>query len=132
MVKFTLDTGAWDRLTEKAAEGGLRSAAGEYERILKEDVLSRPGTGRMYGKHQASEPGSPPARDLGNLIANTNADPEIRDDGGDKVATVTAAAKYALALHGGTERIEARPFMDVPANENGAELIKAFIEGAKE
>jgi hypothetical protein len=132
MAKVTLNVGAFDQLTSKAAEGGLRSALGAYERIMKDDVLNRPGTGRQYGKHQASAPGAPPARDRGNLVANTNADPTIRDDGDDKVGSIVAASAYARALHEGTERIEARPFMDVPANENGPELIKAFVDGAKE
>jgi hypothetical protein len=131
VAKVTLDLGAIDALSDRAAEGGLREALGEYERILKTDVLNREGSGRQYGKHQASAPGEPPARDLGNLVANTNADPTIRDDGDDKVGTVTANAAYALPLHNGTERIAARPFMDVPAKENQRQLTEAFIRGAK-
>lgn len=131
MAKVTLDLGAIDQLSDRAAEGGIREALGEYERILKTDVLNREGSGRQYGKHQASAPGEPPARDLGNLVANTNADPTIRDDGDAKVGTVTANAAYALPLHNGTERIAARPFMDVPAKENQRVLTEAFIRGAK-
>ena len=54
MAKVTLDLGAIDKMTDRAAENGLRSALGEYERILKTDVLNRAGTGKQYGKHQAS------------------------------------------------------------------------------
>lgn len=132
MAKVTLDLGAIDAMSDRAAEGGLRQALGEYERILKTDVLNRAGTGKQYGKHQASAPGEPPARDLGNLVANTNADPTIRDDGDAKVGTVTANANYARPLHEGTERIAARPFMDVPAKENQRELTEAFVRGARE
>jgi len=131
VAKVTLDLGAIDRLSDQAAEGGLREALGEYERILKTDVLNRAGTGRQYGKHQASAPGEPPARDLGNLVANTNADPTIRDDGEEKVGSVTANAAYARPLHDGTEKIAARPFMDVPAKENQRQLPEAFARGAK-
>lgn len=131
MAKVTIDVDALDRLTGGAAEAGLRSALGEYERILKEDVLNRPGTGRQYGKHTASAPGEPPAPDVGNLKANTNASTEIVEDGDDLVGEVEAKAAQALALHVGTERIAARPFMDVPANEHQGALARAFVEGAK-
>ncbi|GAA0212460.1 hypothetical protein QOZ96_003598 [Brevundimonas nasdae] len=131
MAKVTLDLGAIDAMSDRAAEGGLRQALGEYERILKTDVLNRAGTGKQYGKHQASAPGEPPARDLGNLVANTNADPNIREDGNDVVGQVVANSEYARPLHEGTERIAARPFMDLPAKENQRELTEAFIAGAK-
>lgn len=131
MAKVTIDIDALDRLTGGAAEDGLRSALGEYERILKDDVLNRPGTGRQYGKHTASAPGQPPAPDVGNLKANTNASPDIREDGDDLVGDVTADAAYAEALHVGTERIAARPFMDVPANEHQDALARAFVDGAR-
>ena len=131
MAKVTLDMAAFDRLADGAAENGLRAALGEYERIMKTDVLNRVGAGERYGKHQASAPGEPPARDLGNLVANTNADPNIREDGNDAVGQVVANSAYALPLHSGTERIAARPFMDIPATEHADELRRAFIEGAK-
>lgn len=131
MAKVTLDIGAIERLTGRKAEDGLRSALGEYEKILKEDVLNRPGSGRTYGKHQASAPGSPPAPDLGNLKANTNADPTLDQDGDDVVGRVVANAAYASALHSGTERVAARPFMDLPAKEHAQRLTDAFAQGAK-
>ncbi|MFC7378269.1 hypothetical protein [Brevundimonas sp. GCM10030266] len=131
MARVTIDVPALDKLTGDAAEKGLRGALGEYERILKTDVLNRPGTGRQYGKHTASAPGQPPARDLGNLVANTNADTNVRHDGNDVVGSVVANAAYAKPLHEGTERIAARPFMDVPAKENQRALTDAFVKGAK-
>lgn len=131
MAKVTLDVQAIDLLYGRHAEAGIRSALGEYERILKTDVLNRPGTGKTYGQHQASAPGEPPARDLGNLVANTNADPDTREDGDDVVGTISSDAKYSAALHHGTERIAARPFMDVPARDNRRELTDAFVEGAR-
>ena len=131
MAKVTLYVSAIDRLTAGAAEGGLREALGEYEKILKTDVLNREGTGRQYGKHRASAPGQPPARDLGNLVANTNADPEISQDGDEAVGRVVSNSAYASPLHNGTERIAARPFMDLPAKENPRQLTEAFVRGAK-
>lgn len=130
MARVTFDVAAFDNLTNEAAEKGLRSALGEYERILKTDVLNREGTGKQYGKHTASAPGEPPARDLGNLVANTNADTDLREDGTDLVGSVVANSAYALPLHEGTERIAARPFMDVPAKEHERDLVGAFVRGA--
>lgn len=131
MAKVTLDVAAIDQLSGRAAENGLRSALGEYERILKDDVLNRVGSGEMYGKHRASAPGEPPAPDLGNLKANTNADPDIKEDGQDVVGRVLSNSAYASPLHNGTERIAARPFMDVPAREHRQQLTDAFVQGAK-
>ena len=131
MGKVTIDISAFDKLTGDAAEAGLRGALGEYERILKGDVLNRSGSGRVYGKHQASAPGEPPAPDVGALRANTNADPDLKDDGKTVTGRVVANSAQASALHNGTERIAARPFMDVPAHNNQADLQRAFTEGAK-
>ena len=131
MGKVTIDLPAFDKLTGDAAAAGLRGALGEYERILKGDVLNRSGSGRVYGKHQASAPGEPPAPDFGNLRANTNADPDLKDDGQTVTGRVVANSAQASALHNGTERIPARPFMDVPARNNQADLQRAFTEGAK-
>ena len=131
MGKVTIDLTAFDKLTGDAAEAGLRGALGEYERILKGDVLNRSGSGRIYGKHQASAPGEPPAPDVGALRANTNADPDLKDDGQTVTGRVAANSAQASALHNGTERIAARPFMDVPARSNQADLQRAFTEGAK-
>ena len=131
MGKVTIDISAFDKLTGDAAEAGLRGALGEYEKIMKDDVLSRSGSGRIYGKHQASAPGEPPAPDMGALRANTNADPTLQDDGQEVVGRIVANSAQAAALHNGTERIAARPFMDVPAREHQAELQRAFTDGAK-
>lgn len=131
MGKVTIDIPAFDKLTGETAERGLRGALGEYERILKSDVLSRPGSGRIYGKHQASAPGEPPAPDMGALRANTNADPDLKDDGDTVTGRVVANSAQASALQNGTERIAARPFMDRPAREHQPALQRAFTEGAK-
>lgn len=103
VAKVTLDVSALNKLTERKAENGIRAAAGEYEKILKGDVLNRKGTGRRYGKHQASAPGEPPASDLGSLKANTNADPTVRWEGADAVGRVVANAEYAEALEKGSK-----------------------------
>lgn len=131
MAKVSINLAAVEKLTNQAAEGGLRGALGKGEAILKGDILNRPGTGRVYGKHQASAPGQPPAPDTGALRANTNADPELRQDGDDLVGTISANSAQASALERGTERAAARPFLGLLKTDHADDLQRAFIEGAK-
>lgn len=131
MARVTVDLQAFDQMTTAAAEGGLRSALGKGEAILKGDILNQPGTGRIYGKHQASAPGQPPAPDTGSLRANTNADSDLRQDGEDVVGTISANSAQAAALERGTERIAARPFLGLLATDHADDLQRAFVEGAK-
>lgn len=60
----------------------------------------------MYGKHQASAPGEPPASDTGHLVTNS---------GIERVQTglykVWFGAEYAEALEFGTPTIAERPFL---------------------
>jgi hypothetical protein len=132
VAKVTLDLAAIEGLAARAAEGGLREALGEGERILKDDILNRPGSGRVYGKHQASAPGEPPAPDLGHLRANTNADPTLRQEGDETIGKIDANAAYAEALEKGTERMAARPYFGLLASDHADDLHKAFVKGARE
>ena len=131
MAKVTLYDGVLARIAADAGERGLRGALGKAETVLKEDILRRPGSGKIYGKHQASAPGEPPAPDTGNLRSNTNADPNIREEGDDLVGRVVSNAEYAQALETGTERMSARPFMSLLATDHADDLRRAFVEGAK-
>ncbi|WP_312126322.1 HK97 gp10 family phage protein [Brevundimonas sp.] len=132
MAKVTLYDGVLARIAADAGERGLRGALGKAETVLKEDILRRPGSGKIYGKHQASAPGEPPAPDTGNLRSNTNADPNIREEGDDLVGRVVSNAEYAQALEKGTERMAARPFMGLLGTDHAEDLRQAFIEGAKQ
>lgn len=132
MAKVTLYDGVLARIAADAGEKGLRGALSKAETILKEDILRRPGSGKIYGKHQASAPGEPPAPDTNNLRSNTNADPNIREEGGDLVGRIVANAGYAEALEKGTERIAPRPFLGLLATDHADDLRQAFIEGAKD
>lgn len=131
MAKVTLYDGVLARIAADAGERGLRGALGKAETVLKEDILRRPGSGKIYGKHQASAPGEPPAPDTDNLRSNTNADPNIREEGDDLVGRVVSNAEYAQALEKGTERMAARPFMSLLASDHADDLRRAFVEAAK-
>lgn len=130
MATVTFDAAALDRMAHKAAESGLRSALGKAEQLVKED-LSRPGTGRTYGKHRASAPGEPPAPDIGNLRAKTNANPNLAEDGDDLVGRMESNTDYSRKLNDGTERMAARPFLTPLGTTHRASLQAAFVEGAK-
>lgn len=131
MATVTINLAALERIADEKAEKGIRRAALAGEAITKAN-LSRPGTGRIYGKHQASAPGEPPAVDTGRLRNATQADTQVRRDGDDIVGRVVANDEKAHALEVGTERMAPRPFLGLLATDHVDDLRKAFIEGAKE
>lgn len=130
-VRVTLDLAKIDRMAEAAAEKGLKTALARGEAVLRADILSRPGSGRVYGKHRASAPGEPPAPDTGSLRNKTQADPTIRSDGEDLVGRIVANTEYAAALELGTERMAPRPYLSRLKAEHAPELARAFVVGAK-
>lgn len=131
MGKVTLYDGVMAKIAADAGEAGLRSALGKGEQILKGDILNRQGSGRIYGKHQASAPGEPPAKDTGALSANTNADEQIWREGEDLVGRIVANSAQAEALEKGTERMAARPFLTLLATDHADDLHDVFVQGAK-
>lgn len=131
MAKVTIDLAALDRITEAKAVRGVQTAALRGEAILKADLLSRPGTGRLYGKHQASAPGEPPAPDTGDLRRKTQADQKVEVTADAVTGRIVANTEYALALEKGTERMAARPYLSTLRDEHGDDLRAAFVAGAK-
>ncbi|HEY1011348.1 MAG TPA: hypothetical protein VGE07_01505 [Herpetosiphonaceae bacterium] len=87
------------------------------------ESMSGPKSGTVYGEHQASAPGEPPAIDLGDL-ANSGSAVMV----GPTTAEITFAAPHAPHLEFGTVHVEARPFL-TPALTQSAE---AFVEAMKE
>jgi len=73
----------------------------------QQSILSGTRTGRMYGTHQASAPGEPPANWTGELVASGG----TRYDRSRLVGEVIFSAPYALALEFGTEKMEPRPYL---------------------
>lgn len=131
MATVSLDLAKLEGMADDKAVRGVRAAALQGEAILKADLLSRPGTGELYGKHRASAPGEPPAPDTGRLRAATQADPDVRREGDDLVGRVVANTEYALPLEKGTERMAARPFLSRLKSDHGDKLAQAFVAGAK-
>lgn len=136
MATVRIDLAALDRITEAKATRGIQTAALRGEQILKNDLLSRPGSGRIYkrgnGKtHQASAPGETPAPDSGDLRRKTQADTQVRRDGNDLVGRVVENTEYASALERGTERMAPRPHLSRLRDDHDEDLHRAFVAGAK-
>jgi hypothetical protein len=131
MALVTLNLATLDQMADTAAERGLRAALGQGEAILRGNILSRPGTGRQYGKHRASAPGQPPAPDTGGLRNRTQADTQLRREGADMVGRIVSNSEQAAALEKGTERVAARPFLGLLKTEHADDLRRAFVAGAK-
>ncbi|MBT9490076.1 MAG: hypothetical protein IV093_21430, partial [Rubrivivax sp.] len=85
-------------IADAKAEKGIHAALLQGEAILKADILSRPGTGELYGKHRASAPGEPPAPDTGELRNKTAADPQLRWDNRGVTGRIVANSEKAAAL----------------------------------
>lgn len=131
MATITLDLARLQGLAEGKALKGISTAVLLGETILKADILSRPGTGKVSGKHRASAPGQPPAPDTGRLRAATQGDTGRRD-GDDLVGRVVVNTEYALPLELGTERMAARPFLSLLKSDYGDDLKAAFVAGASQ
>lgn len=131
MAQVTINLAALEGLADQKADAGIRKAALQGEARLKV-ILNQPGTGRMYGKHQASAPGQPPAPDQGELRRKTQADTQVRREGADLVGRIVQNVDYAHALAVGTEKMAPRPSLQLLATDHADELRDAFIQGAKE
>ena len=79
-------------------------------------------SGRMYGEHQASAPGEPPAIDTGALVNSIIS--ELQET---TATSATAAAgtnmDYGAALEYGTPRVAARPFMRPAIDDHEAQIV---------
>ncbi|MNE27675.1 hypothetical protein D3C80_1210940 [compost metagenome] len=131
MATVTINLAALERIAEDRAVKGIQRAALASEAITKAN-LSRPGTGRIYGKHQASAPGEPPAADSGELRRKTQADTQVRREGQDLVGRLVQNVEYAHALAVGTEKMAPRPSLQLLATDHADDLRDAFIQGARE
>lgn len=128
-VKFELNLPLASKVAMDAAETGMRAVVEEGRNVLVADILSRPGTGRVYwaGKgrtHQASAPGEPPAPDTGELRRRIFT--EVQRGPREVRGLITANTEYAAALELGTERMAARPFLSRLVRDYGRRLAMVF------
>lgn len=84
-------------------------------------LLSTPGAGEVYGNHQASAPGDPPAVDTGRLRSSYDfqTGPDYVDIGSN--------VEYAPYLEFGTRTIAPRPHLRRAVEENRAAAISEAV-----
>lgn len=98
------------RLEQIAKQRLYRDANEVRNEII--DQLSHPGTGRVYGNHQASAPGQSPAVDTGRLRQSIDIDDSKISSLKIRVGT---NVQYAPALEYGSRTIAPRPFLRTAA-----------------
>ena len=120
MIKITISGSTSETVREKV-EDIKRQLPVRANRVAQEmiivqkEVLGRGGSGRMYGSHQASAPGEPPAPMSGGLRGSFV--PTVID-GGNKVISRIESFKIVNGynqgdlLEGGTSKMAPRPFED--------------------
>lgn len=120
------------RVRTEARAGAQRAARLLIDEAIKL-IKDTPKTGRIYGTHQASAPGEPPANLSGHLISSFRT--QITQTGTVTSVSITNTAKYAGYLEFGTRKMAPRPFMR-PAYVNTkekmiAEITKAFQKAVR-
>jgi phage gpG-like protein len=102
-----------------------RMAQGMADEMIRK-IESPPKTGRIYGTHQASAPGEPPANDTGELAASIT----VESDG--ETVTLAARAPYAPTLEYGGAKIAPRPFFWNTIEDRWPEALGELSAAMKE
>ena len=76
-------------------------------------IQTSPASGKIYGNHQASAPGEPPATDTGFLVNSIQA--ELNGPG--DVGTIEVGALYGAILEDGLDRPFIMPSIDKVLSE---------------
>ncbi len=90
----------------------------KIDREIKISIERGPKSGRIYGNHQASAPGQPPATDSGGLVKSIS----WRTFNRGLSAEVGSHIFYAPFLEDGTSKMDPRPWLR-PAYEKYADDI---------
>jgi HK97 gp10 family phage protein len=110
-----------ENATDKAIEAIGRVIEAFVIRIDREIKISidrGPKSGRIYGKHQASAPGQPPATDSGGLVKSIS----WRTFNRGLSAETGSNIFYAPFLEDGTSKMDPRPWLR-PAYEKYADDV---------
>lgn len=99
----------------------MRAAVTFLEREVKKKLTGQ-RSGEVYGDHQASAPGEPPAVDTGNLRASITG---LVDDKGVTIrGFVGSNVEYVRYLELGTEKMTKRPFLIPTILENQDKIMR--------
>ena len=111
-------------------EAGLKHALHRIGDTVKREarklIKNGPKTGRMYGRHQASAPGQPPANRTGRLERSLKY--KTRNH---REMTIGAYADYAGYLECGTRKMKPRPFLIKAVDGTAQEAHDIILESIK-
>ena len=107
--------------TVQRAKAAVAKASKNVETTAKVSMTGPKG-GLMYGSHQASAPGEPPASDSGNLANSIGV--TFEDEG--LTGLIGPSAEYGIFLEFGTTKMAARPFMTPAAEKEREPFIAAM------
>lgn len=130
MIEFVLNRAAIAAIERNQVVDGVRAVTLDGVGLVQNHMRQSPATGRSYGNHRASAPGEPPAPDTGRLVGAIVAGP-VEQEKGDVVGSIRANTEYAAALQLGTDKMAARPYLDVALDRNKDRLLAVFRAGAK-
>ena len=112
---------------EHNAERLIARAAMMVQGRIVDSIQRDPKTGAVYGNHQASAPGQPPATDTGQLVRSITMSVEGTD--GEVVGVIRASAPYAAMLEFGTTNIAPRPYMQPGLESQRRKIEEMFRKG---
>lgn len=114
---FRVKTGA-----RVGAQRAARIVISEAQRLIRDT----PKSGKIYGFHQASAPGEPPASRTGNLLNSFQI--QVTETATMVTVSVGNTARYANFLEFGTRKMAARPFMRPAYANKKSEIIAAIYD----
>ena len=112
---------------EHNAERLIARAAMMVQGRIVDSIQRDPKTGAVYGNHQASAPGQPPATDTGQLVRSITMSVEGTE--GEVIGVIRASAPYAAMLEFGTSNIEPRPYMQPGLESQRRKIEEMFRKG---
>ena len=112
---------------EHNAERLIARAAMMVQGRIVDSIQRDPKTGAVYGNHQASAPGQPPATDTGQLVRSIQWNVEGTE--GEVVGVIRASAPYAAMLEFGTSNIAPRPYMQPGLESQRRKIEEMFRKG---
>ena len=112
---------------EHNAERLIARAAMMVQGRIVDSIQRDPKTGAVYGNHQASAPGQPPATDTGQLVRSITMSVEGTE--GEVVGVIRASAPYAAMLEFGTSNIAPRPYMQPGLESQRRKIEEMFKKG---
>ena len=134
MSRVVISGGSIEEIAQKVTEEVRHQMASRSYRVANAlrnsalDVLSGARSGRVYGGHQASAPGEPPAQDSGTLRLSWQ--PKTYAGFGSYISRIETEVSYADLLEDGTPggQMAPRPHHDRIAKATEPEMLRIYEE----